>query len=793
MNMSKGNLRNTHNAHNGEQISLVSLSPNGTHIVTYSYNDNSIEVWNATGPKPILDTDIHKLSEKSGLIDDIKVNNDKIVCYVLGSEIKTFQMPKEPIELNLPPEVQRSGIIFKKNDDLVIFNNNKISVYSDKKNDELILKSSHELLSYNEVIERGSIAKVYIDEDENIWVISTNYLFHWDSKTYRMKFSYSLGFTADNIDEIDKRFTVMSKENSIVVKYNEKVAIFSKDVHFPIQIINLEDINIKMKLCEIENNVYLLAFNLPEKDYKQKINLYHITDINKKPIDVSEIFNKDNSKNEFILYEYNEYNSDLKKAFGLVNGKFSSINVDFDQKFYESHKTFFESHRNDDDFVGWNNYLYQGSYCNDTLAFPDMEKLRRLISDECKNIDKIKDINFKNQNYKWKIDLKNKKLSVYTDKKMDSKDLDNNSWNLKWNWIILNNNALALRYYGNCTGDTIMIYNYDINYNKIEFNYYYKKGFVRLNKNEFYGSKLPIASDITDLDKDILIKFINSIIEDDRCLVKYGPTLLPILIKSSDPKLTDCMEDIYNKCMKLVKEDPKRNLKFLNIITSSMNDLYKSHFDYITKFNSEMFMILDPSNERIDNKKDYPHFYTFSQEIEIIKTKYLIFFQSFQRLCSLYSFVMNILRRLIGRKGTQYITLVVPYIDYSCYPPEYSWLEIINPKPSVFVNTCEKEFYSNWNGEAIINFKWNTFGRTYYLFIWLIFTVFLICFTIASYPTNSLTQEIRIKLFQSSIAFGFFHLIFELRQLLFWKPTKYFLSIWNLFGKNIFEVYFKIY
>ncbi|PKY55888.1 hypothetical protein RhiirA4_548963 [Rhizophagus irregularis] len=767
-------------AHNGEQISLVSLSPNGRYVVTYSYNDNSIEGWDVVNSKLVLTLEeINiKLPKESGFIDDIKINNSEIICYVLGSETKTFQMPniKSPIRLNPPPKMQWPRINFTKNGNLAIFDNNKILVYSTHGK----MLSSHELLLHNEVI-RG----VSIDENDNIWVISPNYLFHWDLAKFRFKFSYSLGFTAYRIDEVDERFTVISKGNSIVIKYNNEIAIFSEGVHFPIQNIKLKGTNIKkIELCKIQND-YLLAFNLPEKYENQNIFLYHITDINKQPIDVSEIFNKGHSDK---LYEYN---SDLEKAFGLVNGEFSCINVDFDQEFLD--KVFFGSHDDYDDdyddFVGWNNYLYQGSqrsYCNDTLAFPDMENLRKLVSKNCEYIDENEDIDFKNQKYKWRIDLKNKKLSVVHDQGiLDSKNLDDNSWNLKWNWKILNNNALALRYYGNCTGDTVIIYNYDIKNKKIKIEYYYyKKGLVKINKEEFSKSILPIASDITDLDKDkikIISNIISNIIEDDRCLAKYGQTLLPILIESSDSDLTCRMEDIYKKCMKLVKEDPKRNLKFLNIITSSMNKLYKSHFDYITRFNSEMFMILNPFNEWVNNGKDRSHFHTFSQEMAIIETRNSKFFKLFQSLISFD--LTNTLRSfLISRKTIQYITLIVPYVDYSRYPSEYTWWkELFYPPSSVFIKTCKKkEFYTNWNGEAVIKFKWKTFGKAYYCLIWLLFMVFLVCFTIASYPTNSITKEIRIKLYQTSTVFGIFHLTHELRQFALDKK-KYFFSRMNFF------------
>ncbi|PKY62371.1 hypothetical protein RhiirA4_488748 [Rhizophagus irregularis] len=454
-----------------------------------------------------------------------------------------------------------------------------------------------------------------------------------------------------------------------------------------------------------------------------------------------------------------------------------------------------------------------------------MENIRSLLSESSKYIKDLfsdeyenkniatKDINFKNQKYKWRIELKNDeldeldepdepdepdeldeldelvkldKLSVYSDKEefLCSKDLGIKSKSL--NWKILNNNALALNSYN----EFMIIYEYDIHNKCIKTQYFIYKC-EGLNIKDFSGPILPMtyAEDIKYIAGlkeyfTILLESIISIIEDERCLAKYGPTLLSNLVKSADPELTRHIEDIYNKCIKLVKEDPKGNLKFLNIITSSMNDLYKKYPDYITKFNSEMFMILNPFNERIVDG-EYSHFYAFSREVKISKiTRYSKFFrfEYFQTLFYLF------LPYLLGSKSIQCITLIVPYIDYSRYPLEYSWWkEIFYPQSSsVFVKTCVKELYTNWNGEAVISFKWNTFGRIYYFIIWLLFMVFLVCFTIASYPTNSITQEIRIKLYQTSIAFGFYHLLFELRQFI-WNPKKYFLSIWNLFGKSIYN------
>ncbi|CAB5374195.1 unnamed protein product [Rhizophagus irregularis] len=209
------------------------------------------------------------------------------------------------------------------------------------------------------------------------------------------------------------------KDGDLLIFNNDKISIYhsahdkislmsshrlSKNVHFPIRNIQLKDTDTKIEFCEVQNNDYLLAFNLPKKDEKQNIVLYNINDINKQPIDALMIFNE----KKFILYEYN---SESKKAFGLVDGKFSYINL-LDLNWHE----FFESHKEDDDLVGWNDYLGQTFkyYYNDTLAIPDMENIKSLHSpSESKNMKEIrslfsdeyenkniatKDINFNNQN-----------------------------------------------------------------------------------------------------------------------------------------------------------------------------------------------------------------------------------------------------------------------------------------------------------------------------------------------------------------------------------------------------------
>ncbi|RIB19686.1 hypothetical protein C2G38_1247405 [Gigaspora rosea] len=89
-----------------------------------------------------------------------------------------------------------------------------------------------------------------------------------------------------------------------------------------------------------------------------------------------------------------------------------------------------------------------------------------------------------------------------------------------------------------------------------------------------------------------------------------------------------------------------------------------------------------------------------------------------------------------------------------------------------------EEFYRYLNAEALLEFKWNTFGNKYYLTIWAIYTVFLLNFIIAASFYNNISQTSLFILLKITICFGIWHLIFELRQFIF-EPLNYMSSSWN--------------
>jgi hypothetical protein len=151
-------------------------------------------------------------------------------------------------------------------------------------------------------------------------------------------------------------------------------------------------------------------------------------------------------------------------------------------------------------------------------------------------------------------------------------------------------------------------------------------------------------------------------------------------------------------------------------------------------------------------------------------------------LCSIIicSFFIKII--LNEQKTKPKLAFLVPFPGYVTYPKDYNFLkELIKPQSSPFSQTQNNELYKTWNGEAIINFKWRVYSRYYYAGIWILFIIYLACFTLASVPYDIFNNEDRKKLFFLSITFGYIHLFFEIRQFI-WSPIRWIAEIWNLLG-----------
>jgi hypothetical protein len=156
-------------------------------------------------------------------------------------------------------------------------------------------------------------------------------------------------------------------------------------------------------------------------------------------------------------------------------------------------------------------------------------------------------------------------------------------------------------------------------------------------------------------------------------------------------------------------------------------------------------------------------------------------------LFSLYYLIIRefdlISTRIFKNTTTPTITFMNPYIKFINYPQDYNWvLELIWPQSSPFVKTISRDIYKTWNGETLIEFKWNTYGKYYYWIIWFGFMALLGCFTCAAtIPQQYIDDNIRNQLLFASIILGFIHLSFEVRQFIY-DPIKWIRNFWNIFG-----------
>jgi hypothetical protein len=124
-----------------------------------------------------------------------------------------------------------------------------------------------------------------------------------------------------------------------------------------------------------------------------------------------------------------------------------------------------------------------------------------------------------------------------------------------------------------------------------------------------------------------------------------------------------------------------------------------------------------------------------------------------------------------------------PYIKFINYPQKYNWFkELIKPQPSPFVESINQDIYKTWDGEALIDFKWNNYGKYYYTLIWIVYIVFLGCFTAAATISQQyIDEDTQNQLLIASITLGFIHLSFEIRQFIY-DPIRWLRNFWNIFG-----------
>ncbi|CAG8465583.1 14744_t:CDS:10 [Funneliformis caledonium] len=216
----------------------------------------------------------------------------------------------------------------------------------------------------------------------------------------------------------------------------------------------------------------------------------------------------------------------------------------------------------------------------------------------------------------------------------------------------------------------------------------------------------------------------------------------------NDKTDVDYDRKLINGWISYLNDDKIGFLKYGQILfifsIKTMPLLKKQYPEYLTRYSSDTNMIINSMDYQVD---------------EITEKSYLNPFTD----------------------TTPAFKFFIPYIKFDSYPQEYSWWwELIKPAPSTFVETISRDIYKTMNGEALIIFKWNKYGKLYYSIIWVGFIALLGCFTIAAtFSEEFIPQNIRKQLLLASTILGFVHLTFEIRQFIY-SPLKWVRDVWNI-------------
>ncbi|GET00353.1 hypothetical protein GLOIN_2v1874127 [Rhizophagus clarus] len=797
---------------------IVVVSPSGTYVVTYNPVDHSIAGWNVgdiekrqhtkdiaeTATRLTKDIAIRTTSISDGCIDKIRVSDDKKLAYMVHKGNRCC--PKildicsdEKIELDLiTGTFNESCHTFNSDGEYILYckwgaysvlshrEHKIIWIFSTKtKNNKWFCKRNYKIPEYFELLyilnhkfylfSKNSIYEWDIDDKQGIKIFHDT---EFENKDTYKKQDYNKVYEEDKSHydkwKLENNFRISRNNMYVCLRIMDKIIIISTKLKIPIFSL---DMNNDTSLCELIEYSKLLP-SLPS---------------------MFPLLN-----NKIRTMEYENIRTTKKYGFGILDGFVWMINLSKTKLLFQSSNERIIENSNDN----CGNKINKGKYehLNIYLFYPYKKEMHEWFQKVSESKSKYKKKIEQKDKYLMEQDIITKKsLQVWKVKVIDRnkimlrvfKRADVSS---KWEIFhakptifevpeIREIKLLEINSFDN--GDIILITtigfliyrfnenNKNIKESSISLNYWNYleltspsvSRFYELsdNFNEFkvllrpYTSQrdpfLPLPSHESFKTSRAWISYVK---DNKENLLKYGSELLSFAIKE---RILDLIEKIYKECMNRFEEDLGNNRMFLSIITTTMPLLNKHYPEYVLRYSLETTMIIDRPVYSIDDQYRDLHLHSF-QYLQLIDLTRSI-------LWSRYN---------LKKEKIPMVTFMVPYIKFVNYPESYNWfIELFKPQSSPFVESISREIYKTWNGEAIINFKWNTYGRYYYIMIWIGFTAYLGCFTAAAtIPQPNIDDGIQKRLLIASIILGCIHLSFEVRQIIF-SPSKWFLDFWNLF------------
>ncbi|CAG8602070.1 8208_t:CDS:2, partial [Paraglomus occultum] len=298
-------------------------------------------------------------------------------------------------------------------------------------------------------------------------------------------------------------------------------------------------------------------------------------------------------------------------------------------------------------------------------------------------------------------------------------------------------------------------------------------------------------------------------------LVFYGKEILSSIIALNDGIV---VENILQACFDQLHTYSVTHIAYMGIITPSLPEVSELFSDMVFGLFPKSVLVLDPNCEFVNRLPISPsHLYAFTSKfhsqdaltcsvslplrLELLEDEikeastfrifWIHWLQRFFRTMAvlkttshiLYKPYLAIHKYFVHGTRRSTLTFIVPLPKYCNYPENYSfWRDAIFPASSPFVNGTlnnKSVFYQTWDGEAIINFKWKTFGSMYYKFIGFTFLVYFLLFSlVVSHTEEFMAEDRRRRLLYATVLTGCWHIHFELRQFI-WSPSRYITSVWN--------------
>ncbi|PKK76704.1 hypothetical protein RhiirC2_844957 [Rhizophagus irregularis] len=762
--------------HNGEPISKIEISPNEEYLVTYSKYDRSIAGWNINECpfKPELYIKLN--SDK--ILYQIFVSDDKKLAYIdYNDDLEICDMnSKQKIILDCDNNYNYNYYNFTLKDEFILreVKDNFIFIYSTQtKNNKLNCKRIYKIPEDFNFISISKYDKLYLLSNNSIYEhnLTTQKsirIFKSDEKIELISYELKKFYIS-----YDKNIIIGNNENFINIRINNKIIIYSIDFKISFVSLDINNINDTIQLhnfinrstCLIPSLIPLLSGSIIKELYWDKClaRLKEKGQLSKK-CQARSLLNKIRTTTKYVFGIRDGHILKIKHEEILAkNSSKFEIPIEIIENWYV-----------DDDFMN-----KKETYKSDDL-------LNIIFNNKC--MDTIHALFQKINNIKNNEFLE----TVNSQDLICAREENINADQYVLGYELFNDFDIIIM-----TTIGLFIYHFNENNKSISLNYYY---YMKINKEEFItpekdyylkiGNRENIIEQLKNY-KEIFSKptlplsnydslkhydkWETYIKDNKERLLKYGVELLTSAVKEHN---LDLIEDIYKKCINYFKEDLGNNRMFLSIITSTMALLNKSYPDYISRYSSETTMITDSSFYSIEYKNNNLHLYSSSEYPQIINLTKSILWCKYNLLMSEFA-----KEEIFKHTTTPTIIFMNPYIKFVNYPQKYNWSKelLIKPQYSPFVETINKDIYKTWDGETIIDFKWNNYGKYYYALIWIVYMAFLGCFTAAAtIPQQYIDEDIQSQLLIASIILGFIHLSFEIRQFVY-DPIRWFRNFWNIF------------